>query len=55
MEELGWQDGLEGCTLASKLSSLGSNPDAAINCHPGVSKSCCITREEDGRGASTQL
>ena len=32
----GWQDGLEVCTLISKLSSLGLNPDPAINCHPGV-------------------
>ena len=32
----GWQDGLDVCTLASELSSLGSNPDLAINGHPGV-------------------
>jgi len=25
-------------TLASQLSSLGLNPDRAINCHPGVSQ-----------------
>ena len=35
---LGWQDDLEVCTLPSELSSLGSNPDPAINCHPGVSQ-----------------
>ena len=33
-----WQGGLEVRTLASKSSSLGSNPDAAINCHSGVSQ-----------------
>ena len=27
-----WQDGLEVRTLASRLSSLGSIPDPAINC-----------------------
>ena len=32
-----WQDGLEIHTLASKLSSLGLNPEPAINC-PGVSR-----------------
>ena len=42
----GWEDGLEVCTLASELSSLGFNPDPtischlkpAMNCHPGVSQ-----------------
>ena len=33
----GWQDSQEVCALASELSSLGLNPDPAINCHPGVS------------------
>ena len=33
-----WQDGLEVRTLTSKLSSLGLNPDPAINYHPGVSQ-----------------
>ena len=32
------QDSLEICTFTSKLSSLGSNPNPAINCHPGVSQ-----------------
>ena len=38
---MGWQDGLEVqevCTQDSELSSLGLNPDPAINCHPGVSR-----------------
>ena len=35
---VGWQDGLEVGTLASDLSSLGLNPDVAINCHHGVSQ-----------------
>ena len=35
---LSWQDGLEVRTLASKLSSLGLNPDPAMNCHPDVSQ-----------------
>ena len=30
----GWQDGFEVRTVASKLSTLGLNPDPAINCHP---------------------
>ena len=34
----GWQDGLTVCTLASKLSHLGLNPDPAINCHPSISQ-----------------
>ena len=29
---------LELCILPTKLSSLGLNPDPAINCHPGVSQ-----------------
>ena len=36
--ELGWKDGLGIRTLTTKLSSLGSNPDPARNCHPGVSQ-----------------
>ena len=32
------QDGGGVCTLPSKLSSLGLNPDPGINCHPGVSQ-----------------
>ena len=51
-ETLGWQDGLDlgERTLASKLSRLGSNPDPAINCHPGVSQAglfinvCAVSR-----------
>ena len=35
---VGWQDGFEVGTLASELSSLGLNPDAAINCHRRVSQ-----------------
>ena len=34
----GWLDGLEVRTLTSKLLSLGSNPEPAINCQPGVSQ-----------------
>ena len=34
----GEQDSLEVRTLTCKLSSLGMNPKAAINCHPGVSQ-----------------
>jgi len=34
----GWQDGLEVRSLTSKLFSLGSNLDPAINCHLGVSQ-----------------
>ena len=37
-DELGGQDGLDGRTLASKLPSLGLNPDRDINRHPGVSQ-----------------
>ena len=33
--KMAWQD---GCTPVSKLSSLGSIPDPAINCHPSVSQ-----------------
>ena len=32
----GLQDGLSVRTLTVKLSSLGLNPDPAINCHPSV-------------------
>ena len=35
---VGWQDGLEVGTLTSELSSLGLNPDTAINCHRHVSQ-----------------
>ena len=46
----GWEDGREICTLTSKLSSLGLNLSAAINCHPSVSQAgqfinvCAILR-----------
>ena len=39
--EQGWYDGrdsLEVRTLASKPSSLGLNPDTAVNCRPGASQ-----------------
>ena len=35
---MGWKDGLDVRTLASKLARLSSNPDPAINCHPGISQ-----------------
>ena len=34
----GWQDGPELRILVSKSSSLGLNPDSAINSHLGVSQ-----------------
>ena len=34
----GWQDSLYVCALAFQQSSLGLNPDTAINWHPGVSQ-----------------
>ena len=38
IDYVGWQDGLEVHTFASKLSSLGLNLDPAINWHLGVSQ-----------------
>ena len=35
---MGLQDGLEVCTFASELSSLGLNFGPATNSHPGVSQ-----------------
>ena len=40
----GWQDGLEVCTVISKLSSLDLNLGPALNCHPGVSSMCAVSR-----------
>ena len=40
--EDGWQDGLEVCTLTSKLSSLGSNLSPAKNCPVGLSQAGCV-------------
>ena len=47
-----WQDGREAQALTYKLSSLGLNPDSAINCHPGVSQAgrfinVCVVSQMD--------
>ena len=36
--KMGYQDGVLECTLTSQLSSLGLNPDRAVNGHAGVSQ-----------------
>ena len=40
---MGWQDGLEVFTLTYKLSSLGWNPEPAINCHSRDSRQGDLT------------